>query len=333
MGECSDYPVARAPDGHHDSRGGGPRESGPGEDEVLSAADGRFAGLVDIGGGRRLFLECRGAGSPTVILEAGYRNNAEIWNVDVVQPDAPHQMVFPGIAEFTRVCAYDRPGTLLDFDRRGRGDPGPMPRTAAAAVADLHALLNAADVPGPYVLVGHSYGGVLARLYAATYPDEVVGLVLVDASHEDQNRRYLAVLTPEEQAAFTRLEGVLPAELANDATLELFDFAASSTQMREAASATPLPTLPLVVLARGRPFAADPEEEWAGISTAGRDALERESQLMQEDLASLTTDARLVVARRSGHFVQSEEPELVIEAVRAVVSAVRDSLTWGRQPR
>ena len=96
-------------------------------------------------------------------------------------------MVLPGVAEFTRVCAYDRPGTYASIgedDFVSRSDPIAQPRTAPEVVADLHALLQAAEIPGPYVLAAHSLGGLFARLYASTYPDEVVGLVLVDAYSE-----------------------------------------------------------------------------------------------------------------------------------------------------
>ena len=123
-------------------------------------------------------IECRGSGSPTVILISGYRNDADIWSVE----SAPGTtMVLPGVAAFTRVCAYDRPGTILDKDHLSRSDAVPMPRTADAIVAELHELLAAAHVAGPYVLVAHSLGGLFARLYASTYPDEVAGMVLVDA--------------------------------------------------------------------------------------------------------------------------------------------------------
>lgn len=121
--------------------------------------------LVDIGG-RRLNIICTGTGSPTVILEAGAGDSATAW-----------VLVQPAIALYTRVCSYDRAGV-------GFSDPAPAPRDAKAVVSDLHALLRAADVLSPYVLVGHSLGGLYVRLYADHYPLDVTGLVLVDPSSE-----------------------------------------------------------------------------------------------------------------------------------------------------
>src|SRR5918994_2436841 len=100
-------------------------------------ATGDFAGLVDIGGGRRLYLEWAGEGSPTVVLEAGFRARADLWSDDLIQPEAPRTMVLPGVAAFTRVCAYDRPGTITVTDDvllPSRSDPVSMPRTAADSV-------------------------------------------------------------------------------------------------------------------------------------------------------------------------------------------------------
>src|SRR5918998_262685 len=151
-----------------------------------TAASGDFAGLVDIGG-RSLYLECRGTGSPTVVLVAGGSTSGRYWTDDLLHPDAPRRMVLPGVAESTRVCAYDRPGTYASIgedDFLSRSDPVAQPRTAPEVVAELHALLEAAEVPRPYVLAGHSMGGFFARLYASTHPDEVAGLVLVDAYSE-----------------------------------------------------------------------------------------------------------------------------------------------------
>jgi hypothetical protein len=137
------------------------------------AAQGDFAGLIEIGG-RRIYLDCRGTGSPTVVLEAGYRSSARLWSEDLRQGEAPRTAVLAGVAGFTRVCAYDRPGTvapLKDDVRPSRSDPVPQPRTAPDAVVDLHTLLRAAGVPGgpptssPATrwAVYHSLGGLFIR--------------------------------------------------------------------------------------------------------------------------------------------------------------------------
>ncbi len=286
------------------------------------AARGDFAGLVDVGGGRRLWLECRGTESPTVVLEAGYRSTARVWSDDLVQPAAPRPMVLDGVAAFTRVCLYERPGVTAVVDGRvvpSRSDPVPMPRTAEGVVADLHALLRAAAVPGPYVLVGHSLGGLFVRLYAAAYPDEVVGLVLVDAWSEQLR----ALLTPEQWQSYVRFNSVVPPELAGERDYETIDFAAASAAMREAVAARPLRPLPLVVLAHGQPFGV-PE---AGLGFAP-ETLERAWRAAQEGLAALAPDARFAVAAESGHYVQLQQPELVVAAVRQVVEAVRQPSTW-----
>ena len=147
-------------------------------------AHGNFAGRIGIGGGRKLWLRCRGKGSPTVILESGIHDSSDPWKLDAPQPPAVGPPVFPGVAEFTRVCRYDRPGTLRYKDPpvlTTRSSPVQMPRTLPGMVSDLRALLRNARLRGPYVLVGHSFGGMIVRLFAQTYPSRVSGLVLVDA--------------------------------------------------------------------------------------------------------------------------------------------------------
>jgi pimeloyl-ACP methyl ester carboxylesterase len=278
-----------------------------------AAGRGDFARRVQIRGGRRLYLECRGRGGPTVVLDSGYRGAANGWSVS--EPGSKRTPVLSGIARFTRVCAYDRPGTIRDVDRFSRSDPVPMPRTAEDAVADLHALLRAAHVPGPYVLVGHSLGGLFVRLYASTYPAEVAGLVLVDALYE----RLEALLGPERWAAYVRFQ-LLPVPGLDYPELETVDFAASAAQMRRAAAARPLrPMLPLVVLSKGRPFELPPG---AQLGFPGAE-LDRAWGTAQDELATLLPQARHVVAMESGHNIQVEQPELVIRAVRRVVGAVR----------
>lgn len=279
------------------------------------AGSGDFAELVDIGDGRRLYLECRGEGSPTVILEAGAGNTAESWDAGELPAGSQQTAVWPGVAAFTRVCAYDRLGSIGE---RGaaRSDPALAPRDARDMVGDLHALLRAAAIPGPYVLAGHSFGGLIIRLYAATYPDEVVGLVLIDAAHEDYYDAVREVLTPEQWAAFAP-----PLDATDtDATIEWIDIDASASEMREAMAASPMRSMPLIVLTHGLP--------WAWPAGYPVDNLEAVWPPLQAELADLVPDGRLVVAEQSGHFIPGDQPELVILAIEQVVDAVRDPSTW-----
>jgi len=289
-------------------------------------ANGDFAGLVDIGSGRSLYLECRGRGSPTVILEAGYRSPATVWSDDLVQPDDPRTMVLAGVAAFTRVCAYDRPGTYASIgedDLVSRSDPIAQPRPALEVVEELHALLQAAEIPGPYVLAAHSLGGLFARLYASTYPGEVVGLVLVDAFSE----RLEDLLPPDRYEALKRLnqEGgtdtVMPIPGYGD--VETLGWGADNAVVREAVAASPLAPMPLAVLAHGRPFPLP--EEAQGFTSESLEAFLRAAN---EDLATLVPSARFFVAVDSGHDIHQDQPELVIEAIRQVVAGVRNPDTW-----
>jgi pimeloyl-ACP methyl ester carboxylesterase len=290
-----------------------------------SAASGDFAGLVDIGG-RNLYLECRGEGSPTVVLVSGYRASGRFWSDDLLQPDAPRTMVLPGVAESTRVCAYDRPGTVASIGEdnfASRSDAIAQPRTSMEVVAELHALLQAAEVPGPYVLAGHSLGGFFARLYAATYPDEVVGLVLVDAYSEMVE----TMMPPERWQALVRLNQEFGWDevvaIPGYGDLETIGFGTGNAVMREAAAATRLAPMPLAVLAHGR--AADLPDNAQGFTA---EELETLMQAQYKDLATLVPDARFTVASESGHDIHQDQPELVIEAIRQVVAGVRNPDTW-----
>ena len=131
--------------------------------------------LVEVEPGRRLNLYCTGTGSPTVVFDSGVTGETVGW-----------ARVQPLVAKRTRACSYDRAGT-------GFSDPGTRTGTSANIVDDLHRLLEAAGIPPPYVLVGHSYGGMNVRLYKDYYPSEVVGMVLVDPSHEDWTRKTWAL--------------------------------------------------------------------------------------------------------------------------------------------
>jgi pimeloyl-ACP methyl ester carboxylesterase len=303
-----------------------------------SAASGDFSGLVDIGG-RNLYLECRGEGSPTVILESGAGGRADVWSRDLEEPEGERTMVLPGVAEFTRVCAYDRPGTMGEvnpsLDPYGplfypsRSDPVPQPRTAQDMVDDLHALVDAAAIPGPYVLVAHSAGGLVARLYASEYPNEVVGMVLLDSTHEDVWLRFQEALTPEQWEVFEAItvtnQDLLDAypEAERWHTAPLAD-EATSAQVRQARKEAPLHPMPLVVLMHGIPF-GDPFPGWPAAK------MEAIMHDLQEDLATLVPNAHFAIATESGHNIHQDQPDLVIEAIRDVVDAIHDPSTWTSQ--
>lgn len=243
------------------------------------------ATLYDVAG-KTLALTCQGSGAPTVLFDAGLGNDATAWAA-----------IAPQIAELTSVCLWDRPGL-------GQSS-GPVAETSGAAVADLHALLQTADVPPPYVLVGHSYGGQNMRLFATTYPDEVVGMVLVDALHEDYLQR-LREIEPVQTESL--------AEFVNQGP-EPVDIAASSAELH---AAGPVPDLPAVVITRG--ISAFPPEK----PTVATEMLWQE---LQRDLASRLPRAELVVAAQSGHNIPVDQPEVVVAAIEQVLVAVREGGT------
>jgi pimeloyl-ACP methyl ester carboxylesterase len=181
-------------------------------------------------------------------------------------------------------------------------------------VADLHTLLRVARIPGPYVLAGHSNGGLFTLLYASTYPRQVAGLVLIDAVHPATIKRRLAMLKPllppeEWQAARQRMITV-PHRLVDP---ERVDIWTSERQTRKSLRRSPIRPMPLVVITHGHP---DPDTPYVELE-------EPFWQRLQRELARLVPGGRLVVATESGHDIQHEQPELVLDALRDVVLAVR----------
>jgi len=284
---------------------------------------GNFAGLIEIGAGRKMYLECSGSGNPTVILESGYRNDADIWSA---QFEPGKSTIFPEVAKFTRVCAYDRPGTFLDPAHLGRSTSVPMPRTARDLVSDLHALLQTAHVAGPYVFAAHSFGGIFARLYASTYPSEVVGMVLVDALSE----KVRTGLTPEQWKLYVDFGFTKPTPgVEKYKDIETLDVNASLDEMKKAASAEPLRPMPLVVLTQGQPFDLSP---WQPLPADFPGALNKAWHTAQNALVTLSPNAKHKIATKSSHYIQAQEPQLVIDAIKQVVEAVRNPATWTTAP-
>jgi len=294
-----------------------------------------FGGRVDIGG-RALYVESRGMGGPTVVFEAGYLGRSDVWSRDLKEPVGERTMVIPGVIPFARTFTYDRPGTIGEvnsaLDPTGpeflpsRSDPVPQPRTIRDVVDDLHTVLGVCDVPGPYVLVGHSLGGLSMRLYASTYPEDVVGLVLVDATSEYTYPEFKKALSPQDWARFDAMQTDHAALLDVYPEAEILftapeDEAETYTQMIEAEKASPLRPMPLVVLSHGIPF-AKPFPDWP---TETMEGIMTDLQVRQ---ANLVPNGRHVVADRSGHNIHQDQPDLVIAAVQQVVEAVRDPSTW-----
>jgi pimeloyl-ACP methyl ester carboxylesterase len=250
--------------------------------------------LVDIGG-RRLALTCAGSGRLTVILENG------------LPPSAPSDAreawaaVVAAAARFTRVCTYDRANL-------GQSDPAPLPRTSQASVDDLHALLDRAGLAPPYVLVGWSYGGIIARHFASRHPSDVAGIVLVDSAHEQQITRFVGALPPD---ASPEIREALAEEAAFRDNPEGVDLPES---FRQVMSAGPLPPVPLVVLRRGQRAFPEGDSEYPDLEPVWQE--------LQADLARLSPRGVLRVAEHSGHSIQHDEPERVVEAIRQVVAQV-----------
>jgi pimeloyl-ACP methyl ester carboxylesterase len=293
--------------------GGAAQAKQPGE---TSPADADFSGNVDLRNGRKLFLECRGAGSPTVILESGLRTRGDNWSrADLLSNGGA--AVLPEVAQFARVCTYDRPGTTLNPGEVSRSDPAPMPRTALNVARDLHALLHAARIPGPYILVGHSMGGLFIRLYAAIYPEEVSGLVLVDALAE----QIKPLFKPSDWTTFVGLNsGPLPG-FENYAALETIDFDMSFLQMEREMGNGPMEKIPAVILVRGLPveLPATAPPKFASV-------LEPAWRKSEAQLALAVPHIQYVIAKKSGHYIQLNEPALVVQAIRDVVTKAQPHL-------
>jgi pimeloyl-ACP methyl ester carboxylesterase len=258
------------------------------------------ARLFDVGG-RRMALYEAGQGTPAVVLEMGLGMGGGYFE-DIAR----------SVSAFARVVWYDRAGL-------GQSDPEPKPRTIADLAGDLHKLLHAAQIPVPYVLAGHSMGGITARFYQRRYPAEVAALVLIDSAHEAQRERFLAVLPPEtpgEPPAVAQYRAALRSAWADPmANSEGIDNIANTVLMGHRAD---LGDLPLVVLSRGRGQASD------GFPTALAEEKERAWREMQCELASLSSRSAHLIAERSGHLINQDEPEMVVEAIRQALALAQE---------
>ncbi len=256
--------------------------------------------LVDVDG-RSLFLACSGNKKPTVLLEAGLGADHTSW-----------ERVQLAVAELARVCSYDRAGL-------GASAPAAVPRTSAEVVQDLHQLLATAGESGPYLLVGHSFGGLFVRHFAHEYPNEVLGVILVDAVHEAWWERAATLLPPataDENEQLRIFRQYVTSDYA-DPTLnpEGIDIPATAQALQ---AVTTLGDRPLFVLVAGVPM--------LGEGVLSPELTGQLNQLLQETLpetlTKLSPQSLRITVDNSGHNIPKEQPNVVVAAIRTVIDVV-----------
>jgi pimeloyl-ACP methyl ester carboxylesterase len=252
--------------------------------------------MIDVGG-RRLHCAVYGSGGPTVVLVSGFQAPQAYWNP-----------VVPGIAEITTAVTYDRPGY-------GRSERGDLPVHGRQAADDLHVLLGKLGVPKPYLLVGHSYGGRIVRLFAAAYPADTAGLVLEEAGHEDLPEAQLEALTGQDRETLAAMIAPYRTKIPDPLT-EADYMLETVEQLRHS---RPLPRVPLIVITSvsrgsGLPPVFSPESQ---------SKLNEVAMAMQKKLVDLVPGAELILVEDAGHNVHLDKPEAVLAPILALVARLR----------
>jgi pimeloyl-ACP methyl ester carboxylesterase len=246
--------------------------------------------------GHKVYFSCEGKGSPTVVFLSGFGDDSSLWG-----------SVFDESSQLSRSCEYDRDGLGLTSLY---GTLPPNVRDAHDQVRELEQLLENADIPKPYVLVGHSWGAALARLYAGTH-DDVKAVVFVDSATPGQVTAFAAALPPkraDESPLFTSLRSLLNGEpLRNPEHLDL------RKGLGEVGEVTSIGSTPEIVITAGSTFTGDAAILFPVWSR------------LQNELAGLSARSVHVLAPTSGHYVQQDAPNVVTASVRAAVNAVRDN--------
>lgn len=245
--------------------------------------------LVPVHGGR-LHLHCDGAGPTTVVLIAGFNTSRNIWAA-----------IEPTVSQATRVCSYDRFGV-------GTSDKPPAPQTFATEATDLHALLQAAGEPGPYVVVGHSFGGSEAVTFAATFPTEVRGLLLLDASPPTWNTAICAV--PDDGSDTAHVFQSLCAEQSSPANnAEHLD---TPTAFAEVATIKSLRARPMIVVT------AD-HHSYPGLAPSEEARLDDAWNAGQAHWVSLGSSAQLITVDHTSHNIQLDRPDVVLAKIHELL--------------
>lgn len=268
--------------------------------------------LIDIGS-HRLHIHCVGEGSPAIIIDSGIGGFSLEWS-----------RIQNKLSNEFRVCSYDRAGY-------GWSDPGPTPRTTARISRELHVLLSEANVQGPYILVGHSFGGYNIRYFASEYPDLVAGMVFVDASHPEQfNTEEFKRIKATTKASIRKMEPVvsknfpvgkmftayqLMSSYKSKMTVlnesELMDLSAAQVMSHREQQAY---SFPVVIITRGK--RVWPHNEMG-------DRREQKWANLQNDLEDLSLDTKHFIAYKSGHIVHLDQPKLVTKTILLAASRAR----------
>ncbi len=260
----------------------------PGITALAFLAQAQPDAKVDVGG-YRLHIQEAGSGAAIVVFESGLGEDVATWKD--VQPE---------VEKFARTFAYDRAGI-------GQSDPSPSPRTMLSMTADLHTLLHAAHLPPPYILVGHSLGGALVQVFAHTYPKEVAGLVLVDPEDGRLVGKLHTHMSPDEWSSRQKaLDEAMP-KMPPPVQAEMK--AGLSHGLRDD-EIFPLPNVPVILLTGTKK-----NPEFPG------NPLEQDLKLeLHNELVARIPGSRHVLAPNSRHYIQNDSPQLVIDAIRDIVS-------------
>jgi pimeloyl-ACP methyl ester carboxylesterase len=263
---------------------------------------------VDVGG-HRLRAHCLGQGQPTVVIDTGVGETYESW-----------LPLMESLAQGARVCSYDRAGY-------GRSEPGPMPRDAERAAGELHRLLLDSGQNGPFLLVGHSLGALNLQVFAARYPDQVAGLVLLDPSP----RGWLTGDNFPELRAMFRQETAVMRGMADEASVSssaserkrtpFLNMVASEHEQllertaRQLAAIDTFGGIPLTVIA-----STEPNPAFGASAEAFQQYWIEESRR----LAAMSENGRFILAEGSGHHIHLDAPDVVIDAIREMLAAAAD---------
>lgn len=213
---------------------------------------------------------------PTIVMDAGYGDYSKAWDSIITE-----------VSMMTEVVVYDRAGL-------GKSEPSSRPRTSREMVKELHELLCEVNIKPPYLLVGHSFGGVNMRLFATEYPNEVSGLILVDSTPEDYRERFLPTMSQEFQQEYNK-------QFIYEGNYE--EFKESLNQVKDSKRKL---NIPLVVISAGKKahYSAESQSLW---------------HEMQKEILEISTNGELVIAENSTHYIQNDEPIVVINAVKRLI--------------